>query len=510
MKRLLTPASALVSLAMTVLLTSSAAANDFQTVRVTGPSPFAPGCNTEPPRNGIFYRNSEVEPYVAVDPNDQSHLVGVWQQDRWSNGGANGLGTGVSRDGGRTWTRTFPHFSRCAGGNAANRGDYARSTDPWVTFAPDGTVHQIALSFNDANGNQAILASRSRDGGNTWSEPAELTRDTDFDIGLDKQSITADPHDSRFVYAVWDRLVGLTSSNPQDFFGPIWFSRTTNGGASWEKARIIFDPGPNAQTIGSAIVVLPDGDLLNAFDLILDACCTSPLYVAVIRSHDRGAHWSQPIVVNTLQTVGVRDPRDGHAVRTGDILPSIAVDPSSGAAYLVWQDSRFNGGARDQIAFSRSDDSGRTWSAPTRINKVPTTQAFTASINVTEDGKIGVTYYDFRNDTPSPATLLTSYWLLTSEDGGRTWSETRIARPFDMRTAPDAGGFFVGDYEGLSASLLPFFAQANSGNTANRTDIFAAVGGENDAQGGDGQVNNAKQQTTRERVRAHREVHSDR
>ena len=214
---------------------------------------------------------------------------------------------------------------------------------------------------------QAILASRSRDGGNTWSEPAELTRDTDFDIGLDKQSITADPHDSRFVYAVWDRLAGLTSPDPtgQDFFGPIWFSRTTNGGASWEKARNIFDPGPNAQTIGSIIVVLPNGDLLNAFDLVLDACCTSPLYVAVIRSHDRGAHWSKPVIVNTLQTVGISDPQDGHAVRTGDILPSIAVDPSSGTVYVVWQDSRFNGGARDQIAFSRSDDAGRTWSAPT-------------------------------------------------------------------------------------------------------------------------------------------------
>jgi hypothetical protein len=509
MKRLFTPASTLASLAMTILLTSSAAANDFQTVRVSGPSPFAPGCNTEPPRNGVFYRNSEVEPFVAVDPRDQSHLVGVWQQDRWSNGGSNGLGTGVSRDGGKTWTRTFPHFSRCAGGNAANRGDYARSTDPWVTFAPDGTVHQIALSFNDANGNQAILASRSRDGGNTWSEPAQLARDTDFDIGLDKQSITADPHDSRFVYAVWDRLAGLSSSDPQDFFGPIWFSRTTNGGASWEKARIIFDPGPNAQTIGSIIVVLPNGDLLNAFDLVLDACCTSPLYVAVIRSHDRGAHWSKPIIVNTLQTVGVSDPQDGHAVRTGDILPSIAVDPSSGAAYLVWQDSRFNGGARDQLAFSRSDDSGRTWSAPTRINKVATTQAFTASINVTEDGTIGVTYYDFRNDTPSAATLLTSYWLLTSENGGRTWSETRIAQPFDMRTAPDAGGFFVGDYEGLSSTLVPFFGQANSGNTANRTDIFAAIGEENDEQG-DGQVHNARQQSVRERVKTHREVHSDR
>jgi Neuraminidase (sialidase) len=508
MKRLLTPSSVL---AITILFTVSVAANDFQTVRVSASSPFAPGCNTEPTRGATFYRNAEVEPFVAVDPRDRDHLVGVWQQDRWSNGGSNGLGTGVSRDGGQTWTRTFPHFTRCAGGNAANRGDYARSTDPWVTFAPDGTVHQIALSFNDSNGNQAILASRSRDGGNTWSEPAELTRDTDFDIGLDKQSITADPRDSRFVYAVWDRLTGLTSDDPtgKDFRGPIWFSRTTNGGGSWEKARKIFDPGPNAQTIGSIIVVLPNGDLLNTFDLVLDAFGASPLYVAVMRSTDRGETWSGPTIVNTLQTVFVTDPQDGHDVRTGDILPAIGVDPSSGAVYLVWQDARFNGGARDQIAFSRSDDDGRTWSAPKRINKVPGTQAFTASINVTKDGTIGVTYYDFRNDTPRSAALLTSTWLTVSRDGGRSWSETRISRPFDMRTAPDAGGFFVGDYEGLSSSLVPFFAMTNSGNTANRTDIFAALSDESNDENGQFETS-TKQQNVRQRVKAHREVHSDR
>jgi hypothetical protein len=512
MKRQLTPWSTTLSLVIAIAFTSSIAANDLQTVRVSAATPFAPGCNGAPPTDATLYRNAEVEPYVAVDPRDQSHLVGVWQQDRWSNGGANGLLTGVSRDGGKTWTRTYAHFSRCAGGNARNNGDYERATDPWVTFAPNGTVHQIALSFDEFDGNQAILVSRSRDGGTSWTEPTVLQRDTELDIALDKQSITADPHDSGYVYAVWDRLAGLSSPDPtgKDFRGPIWFSRTKNGGASWEPARIIFDPGSNAQTIGSIIVVLPNGDLLNAFTLVLDAFGASPLFVAVMRSTDRGATWSTPAIVNTLEARGVQDPADRHPVRTGDILPSIAADPSSGAVYLVWQDARFNGGARDQIAFSRSDDGGRTWSAPRAINRVPGTQAFTASINVTENGMIGVTHYDFRNDTPSAATLLTSYWMLVSEDGGRTWTESRIAQPFDMRTAPDAGGFFVGDYEGLSASLLPFFGAANSGNTANRTDIFAGLGQEIGEDNGRVQVDDHSPLGVRQRIKAHREVHAGR
>ena len=108
---------------------------------------------------------------VALNPRNANHVVGVWQQDRWSTGGARGLLTGVSLDGGRTWTQHMAAFSHCTGGSAANGGDYSRASDPWVTFAPDGTVYQSSLSFNGAvlaaGSSSAILVSRSTDGGAT-------------------------------------------------------------------------------------------------------------------------------------------------------------------------------------------------------------------------------------------------------------------------------------------------------------------------------------------------------
>jgi hypothetical protein len=69
------------------------------------------------------------------------------QQDRWSNGGAHGLVAGITHNGGTTWTETFAHFSECAGGTAANGGDFERSSDPWVTFAPNGDAYQFVLQL---------------------------------------------------------------------------------------------------------------------------------------------------------------------------------------------------------------------------------------------------------------------------------------------------------------------------------------------------------------------------
>ncbi|HWJ54529.1 MAG TPA: hypothetical protein VNT24_14230, partial [Propionibacteriaceae bacterium] len=81
---------------------------------MSGPSPFV-GCST-PKVGGVNYLNAEVEPYVAVNPADPSNLIGVWQQDRWSNGGARGLMAGYSTDGGKSWNRTTLPFDRCAPG----------------------------------------------------------------------------------------------------------------------------------------------------------------------------------------------------------------------------------------------------------------------------------------------------------------------------------------------------------------------------------------------------------
>ncbi len=486
-------------------------------VRVSGPSPFA-ACDVDPLTLTQFgelnYLNAKVEPFVAVNARRPQHIVGVWQQDRYSFGGARGLVTGVSHDGGTSWTRTFPHFSLCAGGTASNGGNYERASDPWVTIAPNGRVYQIALSFDFVNdANQAILVSRSTDNGDTWTEPTALISDTDPFVSDDKESITADPRHSKFVYAVWDRLqFDTTPPVFPEIAGPTWFARTTNGGESWEPAKIIYDPGTDASTISNQIAVLPDGTLIDLFVRFLhfNEGSTNPGDVAlgIVRSKDSGATWSAPIVINTVESIGVVDLKNGVPLRTGDVIPNIAVDRESGTVYVVWQDARFSNHQRDGIVFSKSVDGGLSWSAPVQVNQVPTVQAFTASIDVSEDGAVAIAYYDFRKDTPDLNVLLTDSWQLTSQDGGTTWHEQHRGGSFDMTTAPIARGYFVGDYEGLGhqdESFLPFFVMTNSGNLSNRTDVFAPLSDEAGDRGNSHEEINAAPQSLKERMESHRE-----
>ena len=438
--------------------------------RVSGDTPFAPNC-TGGSLGGNEYRNAEVEPYAAVNPVNAANIVVVWQQDRWSTGLSSGNVGATTLDGGATWTRSMAPFSRCAGGNASNGGDYERATDPWVTFAPNGNAFQMALATIGASMTpgsvSAMLVSRSTDSGRTWSNPSTLIRDGSLFFN-DKNSITADPTDTNYVYAVWDRLAASGG-------GPTLFARTTDGGDTWEAARSIFDPGPRSQTIGNVIAVLPNGMLINLFTQLDEAAggqITATLNV--LRSNDKGGSWSGPIRVAGMQPVGARDPETGTAIRDGATLAQIAVAPN-GDVFVVWQDSRFSGGARDGIALSRSIDGGLTWSTPVQVNSVPGTQAFTPSVHVRGNGTIAVTYYDFRSNTPDAATLPTELMFTRSTDG-ITWQENRLSATFDMVAAPFSRGLFIGDYHALVSAnnvFIPVYVRTNSGDLFNRTDVFA-------------------------------------
>jgi hypothetical protein len=348
-----------------------------------------------------------------------------------------------------------------------------------------------------------MAVSKSDDGGLTWSDPILLIEDDDPRILNDKNSLTADPTDANFVYAVWDRLK-ITSAEAIDpenvrpgrglflgiglgFKGPIYFTRSTDGGDSWETARSIYDPGGNNQTIGNQIVVQPDGTVIDFFTEILNFKNNDQngrgfnFNLALFRSDDKGETWqprNKPIRAVRIFSSGAVTPDLGIPVRDGSILFDVAVDPTDGNLYAVWQDVRFNN--IEEVAFSMSTDGGFTWSEPIKINQTPDDitllrrQAFLPSVAVNGQGVVGVTYYDFRNDIDD-AVELADHWFVYCEGNcsdPASWvdNERRLTDDsFDYVAAPFAGGLFLGDYVGLDADdtdFLSFFQQSSEDDPA--------------------------------------------
>ncbi len=427
--------------------------------------------------DSVNYPNTEPEPFVAVNPTNPSNVIGVYQQDRWNDAAAKAQGTAVSNDGGVTWPlHAFVPFSECAGGNP----DYDRTTDPWVTFDSAGNAYQISLPISADLEISAVQVSKSTNGGVTWGAPKQLIRD---DTGLnfnDKESITGDPTRPGYVYAVWDRgsfpsdkLASIATFHSFAYRGQPMLSRTTNGGATWSTP--VGMAGSNIFTIGNQIVVEPDGTLVDVFaEFRGSGRQPSPnqFFEAVMISKDAGLTWSEPIKVANIDFVTLRDPFSGKLVGAGDYLPDIAVDPNSGDLYVVWADGRFGDGTYLDVVMSKSSDGGRHWSDPQVVDTAPAgASAFNSTVAVTDDGTVGVLWYDFRENTPASG-LPTDVFLRHSHDGSATFTAAqKLDGPFNMEDAPvSAGrGFFLGDYQSLAAAgddLVAFFTTTDGGNAS--------------------------------------------
>ena len=113
-----------------------------------------------------------------------------------------------------------------------------------------------------------------------------------------------------------------------------------------------------------------------------------------------------------------RNPGTSSAFRGDPFFSKTTDGGSDGNLYVVSEDNRFSGG--DHI----------------RVNQSPSgITAFTPAVDVLPNGTLAVTYYDWRHNTPDPATLPTDRFVVVSHNG----------------------------------------VQTNSGNAANRTDVVSAT-----------------------------------
>ena len=167
----------MVTLAVAVMAgTAAAAPYDLQTdTNVSSPSPLTACTFGASPDFASAYDSTEVEPQVAVNPKDPGEIIGATQQDRWPDGGARGLSSWMSADGGGSWAKlSDAPWSGCQGGPPR----FGRVTDPWVSYDKAGNAYFIGQPIDSAAlGISAISVTTLDRGTGTWRTPQILIED---------------------------------------------------------------------------------------------------------------------------------------------------------------------------------------------------------------------------------------------------------------------------------------------------------------------------------------------
>ncbi len=375
------------------------------------------------------------EPGIAVDPHNPMHVVATYQGN---------AAVAYSTDGGRTFTR--------AEGTASTR--YRGSGDVSITYDSRGhaILCYIALDSlgtsqywgHDATGN-GIFIRRSLDGGKTWEKDdiAVINHNTDPGVQIpfeDKPYVVADNNPQSPFYG--NLYVGWTQDRLTD--SGIMFSRSTDGGKTWSKPiQISHSSLPrddNGMTEGFVGTVTPDGMLHTAWAGQYDE-------VRYASSSDGGETFTPSRTV--VRTGPPRFRMPGFSSRNGvNGYPQISEVPGeNGEAphlYVTWSD--YTNGEVDVFAV-HSDNEGKTWSAPVKVNTDPAHDGFDHFFQwMAADpatGDVYVSFYDRRFD---PTGKTAQFVLARSTDDGRSFTN------YVWSTAPfSTDNVVLGDYTGLTA-----------------------------------------------------------
>ncbi len=434
--------------------TSRAASASFTNVQVN--KPFA----------GPFATNRTAEPSIARNPtNPQNIIVGAIDEiaeppcsDTTPSvcrdvPGISVSGFYASFDGGKT----FP----CQGLiDLSAFGKWAEG-DSWVTFDSRGNAYYGTLAFDTVTTPPTptadVFVAKSTDGGCTWGSAAKVSG-TSPSLYDDKDSIAADTDlNSPFrdnVYAAWTKFAGGNNGADQ-----ILFSRSTDGGATWDNPQAISNASPVKGKQGAFVQVGPDG---TVYVVWIDTVNKQEVLRMGI-SYDGGKTFPKSNITVALVT---DDLVTGILPGTGfvslGIFPAMAI-ASDGTLYVIWS-NHTNGHA--VVLLTKSTDGGLRWSSPVVAGDVHGRSAAFQAVAVDPNGKVNVVFTavdDVPVGTPVGAGVVyyDTYWS-QSTNGGISFSHplkiSTVTSDPDSSSTHGLGGQFIGDYISAIADASHVYA----------------------------------------------------
>ncbi len=226
---------------------------------------------------------------------------------------------------------------------------------------------------------------------------------------------------------------------------------TNDGGTNWRDVALKLPPGSSGKLFAPSAAYDGRGVLYVSY-VILSGTGNDPDSYWVARSGDGGLSFEEPTKI-----------AGPHTYQT-----SLAVAPRSGRLYASWLQSNLEATTcllcfaqtGLPIVVSRSDDGGRTWSAPVQVSDAGRQRVGAPALVVDDDGNPAVLYVDYGEDRwdwqnlPGRYDGTFSLVFTRSADKGARWEPGRVV---DAEIVP-TGRFLV------YLPVTPGFAIARNGD----------------------------------------------
>jgi hypothetical protein len=391
---------------------------------------------------------AESTPQIARTPGVANALVGVYLD----HGGEAAVGI-RSPNGGRSWTRTpVPAGSACTGGPPER--DFL--VNPYVAagVGGDGWFGNSWAGTSGGLFRFGVLSHRLDAAG--WQAAATL------DPGLDGQdaAVAADPARRGAARFMWSRIDQVP--NPLTYLSvtdTVMTASTTDGGRTFTPPSVADDPPFGELTDNPVLMQLADRSFVGVVrrpllgDLVTSVVAAltggNPAFsfrVDALRSRD-GVGWQRRNGIARASLFFVLDPE-------GDASLGSLTDAAAGAdGSVAFVDAPPLVDGRGTIVLTRSADGGATW-RPSQATVRLTSQPLFPTVAIGPRGELGLLWYDFRNDRPGDSAWTADAWFASSTDGGRSWHETHVDGPMDLRRALPAGTFYDGGALGVQQDLV--------------------------------------------------------
>jgi Neuraminidase (sialidase) len=214
------------------------------------------------------------------------------------------------------------------------------------------TVWTSSENFNGAGTDQDIFFSRSTDNGATWSTSQLI--DSQAILGAGRERHPAVMTDGKGTWVtVWRSSEDFNGAgNDEDIF----FSRSTDNGATWSASQPLNSSNTNSDNYPS---VMTDGKgtwVAAWFSNENLGGAGTDYDIFFSRSTDNGATWSASQLLNSNATKDVGDE---------DWRPALMTD-CEGNWIAAW--NYYDNSTDIDISFSRSTDGGATWGAQQALN----------------------------------------------------------------------------------------------------------------------------------------------